>query len=303
MPVSLDESLNKDFNQMMGKNLDNSEDKKPIDVGTCSLHTVHGAYKTAHNKCEWQTKKATLETVNKLEAEKIKLIQQAEEEASALQTEINVEKKRLRQISPMASLVLTDSSQLTAFKSYQTKLRIPTLNQMICKNMYGSYEDYDEGTADYYDTTESYPVFAVCLSALLLADETTNRWKGFKTPSSGVATDRSRFRPTPYARPAKSAGKVLSNKLADTRGENGKYPEMVWTKWPKVQDHFLFPAGKISTNPEDLKEEEILQASSPKPKREKEYMVTKIPMGSPNWIVIYCKGREPRTIIAVAKSQ
>nr|CAD7204188.1 unnamed protein product [Timema douglasi] len=38
-------------------------------------------------------------------------------------------------ISPMASLVLTDSSQLTALKSYQTKLCIPTPNHMICKNM------------------------------------------------------------------------------------------------------------------------------------------------------------------------
>nr|CAD7406440.1 unnamed protein product [Timema poppensis] len=38
--------------------------------------------------------------------------------------------------SPLASLVLTDSSQLTALKSYQTKLCIPTpLNHMICKNM------------------------------------------------------------------------------------------------------------------------------------------------------------------------
>nr|CAD7194345.1 unnamed protein product [Timema douglasi] len=36
--------------------------------------------------------------------------------------------------SPMASLVLTDSSQLTAWKSYQTKLCIPTPNHMICKN-------------------------------------------------------------------------------------------------------------------------------------------------------------------------
>nr|CAD7415811.1 unnamed protein product [Timema poppensis] len=33
--------------------------------------------------------------------------------------------------SPMASLVLTDSSQLTAFKSYHTKLYIPTPNHMI----------------------------------------------------------------------------------------------------------------------------------------------------------------------------
>nr|CAD7195497.1 unnamed protein product [Timema douglasi] len=40
----------------------------------------------------------TLETVNKLEAKKRKLLQQAEEEASALQTEIDLEKKRLRQI-------------------------------------------------------------------------------------------------------------------------------------------------------------------------------------------------------------
>nr|CAD7578386.1 unnamed protein product [Timema californicum] len=38
-------------------------------------------------------------------------------------------------ISLMASLVLTDSSQLTALKSYQTKLCIPTPDQMICKNM------------------------------------------------------------------------------------------------------------------------------------------------------------------------
>nr|CAD7577505.1 unnamed protein product [Timema californicum] len=37
--------------------------------------------------------------------------------------------------SPMASLVLTDSSQLMALKSYQTKLCIPTPNHMICKNM------------------------------------------------------------------------------------------------------------------------------------------------------------------------
>nr|CAD7200268.1 unnamed protein product [Timema douglasi] len=37
--------------------------------------------------------------------------------------------------SPMASLVLSDSSQLTALKSYQTKLCIPTPNHMICKNM------------------------------------------------------------------------------------------------------------------------------------------------------------------------
>nr|CAD7417793.1 unnamed protein product [Timema poppensis] len=35
----------------------------------------------------------------------------------------------------MASLVLTDSSQLTALKSYQTKLCITTPNHMICKNM------------------------------------------------------------------------------------------------------------------------------------------------------------------------
>nr|CAD7601068.1 unnamed protein product [Timema genevievae] len=38
------------------------------------------------------------------------------------------------QSSPMAYLVLTDSSQLTALKSYQTKLCIPTPNHMICIN-------------------------------------------------------------------------------------------------------------------------------------------------------------------------
>nr|CAD7426883.1 unnamed protein product [Timema monikensis] len=42
--------------------------------------------------------KTTLETVNKLEAKKRKLLQQAEEEASALQTEIDLEKKRLKQM-------------------------------------------------------------------------------------------------------------------------------------------------------------------------------------------------------------
>nr|CAD7395359.1 unnamed protein product [Timema poppensis] len=42
--------------------------------------------------------KTTLETVNKLEAKKRKLLQQAEEEASALQTEIDLQKKRLRQM-------------------------------------------------------------------------------------------------------------------------------------------------------------------------------------------------------------
>nr|CAD7410246.1 unnamed protein product [Timema cristinae] len=35
----------------------------------------------------------------------------------------------------MASLVPSDSSQLTTLKSYQTKLCIPTPNHMICKNM------------------------------------------------------------------------------------------------------------------------------------------------------------------------
>nr|CAD7261719.1 unnamed protein product [Timema shepardi] len=35
----------------------------------------------------------------------------------------------------MVSLVLSDSSQLTALKRYQTKLCIPTPNHMICKNM------------------------------------------------------------------------------------------------------------------------------------------------------------------------
>nr|CAD7568760.1 unnamed protein product [Timema californicum] len=47
---------------------------------------------------EEANKSKTLETVNKLEAKKRKLLQQAEEEASALQTEIDLEKKRLRQI-------------------------------------------------------------------------------------------------------------------------------------------------------------------------------------------------------------
>jgi KH domain-containing RNA-binding signal transduction-associated protein 3 len=57
---------------------------------------------------------------------------------------------------------------------------------------YGGYEDYEEGAGDYYDSTEGY------------TDETGNRWKGFKAPAaSGASTDRSRFRPAPYARPAK----------------------------------------------------------------------------------------------------
>lgn len=44
----------RDFNQIMEKSADNDKEKKLIDVGTCSLHTVHGAYKTGHNKCDWQ---------------------------------------------------------------------------------------------------------------------------------------------------------------------------------------------------------------------------------------------------------
>lgn len=44
----------RDFSQMMEKSADNEKEKKLIDVGTCSLHTVHGAYKTGHNKCDWQ---------------------------------------------------------------------------------------------------------------------------------------------------------------------------------------------------------------------------------------------------------
>nr|CAD7426831.1 unnamed protein product [Timema monikensis] len=50
--------------------------------------------------------KTTLEAVNKLESKKRKLLQQVEEEASALQTEIDLEKKRLRQIIvDMCSLI------------------------------------------------------------------------------------------------------------------------------------------------------------------------------------------------------
>nr|CAD7571856.1 unnamed protein product [Timema californicum] len=46
----------------------------------------------------------TLETVNKLKAKKRKLLQQAEEEASALLTVINLEKKRLRQMVVVHSI-------------------------------------------------------------------------------------------------------------------------------------------------------------------------------------------------------
>nr|CAD7574290.1 unnamed protein product [Timema californicum] len=65
--------------------------------------------------------KTTLETVNKLEAKKRKLLQQAEEEASALKTEIDLEKKRLRQITsdqdsnpdlPFSNLVYCKSETL-----------------------------------------------------------------------------------------------------------------------------------------------------------------------------------------------
>nr|CAD7457313.1 unnamed protein product [Timema tahoe] len=42
--------------------------------------------------------------------------------------------------SPMASLVLTDSSQLTALKSYQTKLCIPTPNHMFLTEEWTLYE-------------------------------------------------------------------------------------------------------------------------------------------------------------------
>nr|CAD7430980.1 unnamed protein product [Timema monikensis] len=104
------------LNQMMGKNLDNSEDKKPIDsVGGIKnveftsgmLHAARRASSKRREAIEEMKKKeseeanrskTTLETVNKLEAKKRKLLQQAEEEASALQTEIDLEKKRLRKI-------------------------------------------------------------------------------------------------------------------------------------------------------------------------------------------------------------
>ncbi|XP_063237083.1 KH domain-containing, RNA-binding, signal transduction-associated protein 3-like [Bacillus rossius redtenbacheri] len=57
---------------------------------------------------------------------------------------------------------------------------------------YSGYDDYDEGPVDYYSPGDAYP------------DDTTNRWKGFKAPTSGLATDRApRFRPAPYTRPTK----------------------------------------------------------------------------------------------------
>lgn len=36
------------------KNESDPNDPELIDIGTCSLHVVHGAYKTAHNRCGWK---------------------------------------------------------------------------------------------------------------------------------------------------------------------------------------------------------------------------------------------------------
>nr|CAD7600827.1 unnamed protein product [Timema genevievae] len=55
--------------------------------------------------------KTTLETVNKLEAKKRKLLQQTEEEASALQIEIDLEKKRLRQIGSEPAFAWRESGK------------------------------------------------------------------------------------------------------------------------------------------------------------------------------------------------
>ena len=35
------------------KNDEDPQDSELIDIGTCSLHVVHGAYKTAHDKRGW----------------------------------------------------------------------------------------------------------------------------------------------------------------------------------------------------------------------------------------------------------
>nr|CAD7395335.1 unnamed protein product [Timema cristinae] len=53
--------------------------------------------------------KTTLEAVNKLESKKRKLLKQVEEEASALQTEIDLEKKRLRQIESILNEIFAHS--------------------------------------------------------------------------------------------------------------------------------------------------------------------------------------------------
>jgi len=36
------------------KNDKDQNDVELFDIGTCSLHVVHGAYKTAHNACGWK---------------------------------------------------------------------------------------------------------------------------------------------------------------------------------------------------------------------------------------------------------
>jgi hypothetical protein len=36
------------------KNAENPDDPQLLGIGTCSLHVVHGAYKTAHNACGWK---------------------------------------------------------------------------------------------------------------------------------------------------------------------------------------------------------------------------------------------------------
>ena len=36
------------------KNSSDPDDPELLDIGTCSLHVVHGGYKTAHNACGWE---------------------------------------------------------------------------------------------------------------------------------------------------------------------------------------------------------------------------------------------------------
>nr|CAD7572130.1 unnamed protein product [Timema californicum] len=76
--------------------------------------------------------------------------------------------------SPMApSLVLTNSSQLTALKSYQTKLCIPTPNHMICKNMCLAAVTSDSqylGCSRFYSQQNGLRTYSSPIASLVLTD-------------------------------------------------------------------------------------------------------------------------------------
>nr|CAD7260962.1 unnamed protein product [Timema shepardi] len=111
---------------------------------------------------------------------------------------------KLRYSSPMASLVLTDNSQLTALKRYQTKLCIPTPDHMICKNMCLAAVTFDGQNVGIYSSP---------MASLVLTDSSQMTADGFEKLPDHIMY--------PYAEPYDLQKHVFKQLSVSTKEDTG----------------------------------------------------------------------------------